>query len=176
MKPKQKQPQQQGKGAQPKSAAQPAKAATQPAATPKPAAAAPQQPPQRLAAALSSPLNLSEVGMMLKVETNPADPAGLAMTLQVDPHDLDMTQQGDNWVGQVGVGSFQGNAAGEQFGKSMNAVQVTVSKADYQKALADGGGIHFDVPVKRAPTATFVRFAVIDMKLPKAGSLMATLP
>jgi VWFA-related protein len=140
------------------------------------AAGAPLQPPQRLVAALSSPLNLSEIGMMLRVETNPADPAGLAVTLQVDPHDLDLTQQGDNWVGQVGVGSFQGNAGGEQFGKQMTSVPVTVSKADYQKALTDGGGIHFDVPVKRAPTATFLRFAVIDMKLPKAGSLVATLP
>jgi VWFA-related protein len=139
-------------------------------------AAGNQEPPQRLAAALSSPLNLSEIGLLARVETDPADPTGLNVTLQADPHDLELTQQGDNWVGQVGVGSFQGSPSGEQFGKQMQAVPVTVSKSDYQKALADGGGIHFDVKYKRAATATFIRFALIDMKIPKAGSLLATLP
>ena len=139
-------------------------------------AAANQQPPQRLAAALSSPLNLSEIGLLARVETDPADPAGLNVTLQVDPHDLELTRQGENWVGQVGAGSFQGSASGEQFGKQMQAVEVTVSQSDYQKALADGGGIRFDLKYKRAPTATFLRIAVIDMKLPKSGSILATLP
>jgi VWFA-related protein len=139
-------------------------------------AAANLQPSQRLAAALSAPLNLSEIALLARVEADPAEPGGLNVTLQADPRDLSLTQQGDNWVGQVGVGSYQGSPSGEQFGKQMQAVEVTVSKADYQKALADGGGVRFDVKYKRAPNATFIRFALIDMKLPKAGSLLATLP
>jgi VWFA-related protein len=139
-------------------------------------AAADLQPPQRLAAALSSPLNLSEIGLLARLETDPADPAGLNLTLQVDPHDLELTRQGENWVGQVGVGSFQGSPSGEQSGKQMQAVQVTVSNSAYQKALSDGGGIRFDVQYKRAPAATFLRIAVIDMKIPKSGSILAALP
>jgi len=139
-------------------------------------AAADMQPPQRLAAALSSPLNLSEIGLLARLETDPADPAGLNLTLQVDPHDLELAQQGDNWVGQIGIGSFQGSPSGEQFGKQMQAVPVTVSKSAYQKALADGGGIRFDVQYKRASTATFLRIAVVDMKIPKSGSVLAALP
>ena len=140
------------------------------------AAAAPQQPSQRLVAALSSPLNLSEIGLIAHVETNAADPSALTITLQVDPHDLDLTQQGDSWVGQIGFGSFQGSPSGEQFGKQAQSVPVSLSKSDYQKALADGGGFRIPLTMKRAPNATFLHFAVIDLKIPKAGSLRAALP
>lgn len=141
-----------------------------------PAAATNQQPSQRLAAALSAPLNIAEIGLVIRIETDPADPSAMAISLQIDPHDLDLTQQGDTWAGQIGVGSFQGSLSGEQFGKQMQSVQVSLSKSAYQKAVADGGGIHVDLTMKRAPTASFVRFAVIDLKLPKAGSLLAPLP
>jgi VWFA-related protein len=140
------------------------------------AAVANQQPSQRLAAALSSPLNIGEVGMMVRVETDPADPAGLVIALQIDPHDLELAQQGDNWIGQMGYGSFQGSPSGEQFGKQAQSVAVSVSKKDYEKGLAEGGGLHFDIKIKRAPGASFLRFAVIDLKTPKAGSLLALLP
>jgi hypothetical protein len=95
--------------------------------------------------------------------------------LQIDSRDLEHVQQGDKWNAVVGMGIVQGNAAGEQFGRQMQSGGVAIPGPDYAKAMRDGSGIHFDFKLKRDPKAGFLRFGVIDQKLPKSGSLTVPL-
>lgn len=85
-------------------------------------------------------------------------------------------RQGEDWIGVIGMGIVQGNPAGDQFGRQLQSGGVTIHGPDYQQAMQTGSGIHFDFKVKRDPKATFLRFGVIDLKIPKAGSLLAPLP
>jgi hypothetical protein len=138
-----------------------------------PAAPEDQTPQQRLVAALSSPLDSPEIGLTAKVESK--DATSLNVTLRIDSRDLELTQQGGDWVGGVAMGMFQGTATGEQLGKQMQSGGVSLPAADYQKTRTDGGGIQFEFTVKREANARFIRFGVIDQRIPKAGSLTAPL-
>jgi VWFA-related protein len=132
-----------------------------------------QPPQQRLVAALSSPLDAPEIGLTAKVE--PRDATSFTVTLRIDSRDLELTQQGGDWVGGIAMGMFQGTAGGEQLGKQMQSGGVSIPAADYQKTRADGGGVQFEFTVKREADARFIRFGVIDQRIPKAGSLTAPL-
>jgi VWFA-related protein len=134
----------------------------------------------RLASALSAPLDLPEIGLTVHIEPVRIEPDGagdssLQVSLEIDARDIQLVRQGEDWIGAIGMGIVQGNPAGEQFGRQLQSGGVTIHGADYEKAIRTGSGIHFDFKVKRDPKATFLRFGVIDQKIPKSGSLSVPL-
>jgi VWFA-related protein len=132
-------------------------------------------PKQRLTTALASTLDLTGIGMTVRVQADPADSSSLTVSLDLDARDFQLVQQGENWLGVLGLAVVQGNAAGEQFGRQVQLGGVTIPGSSFEKAMRDGSGVHFDFKMKREPTASFLRFVVLDQRTPRTGSISVVL-
>jgi len=137
--------------------------------------APPGDPNSRVAAAISAPLDLPEIGITARVERDPAADGFLSVSLEIDARDLELARQGEDWIGVIGMGIVQGDSAGQQFGRQLQSGGVTINGPDYLEAMRTGRGIHFDFKVRREPKASFLRLGVIDQKTSKSGSLSIPL-
>jgi VWFA-related protein len=124
--------------------------------------------------ALSSPLNVSDIGIRASLNP-PVSPAGeLGIVVYVDPADLDLVLNSTNWTGALRIEIIQTSAAGETFGGTRQAANLALSQEAYQRALK--GGLRFDLHVKREAKASALRIGVVDERGGRAGSLSVPLP
>ena len=124
--------------------------------------------------ALSSPLNVSDIG--IRASLNPlVGPAGdLGIVVYLDPMDLDLVLNSANWTGALRIEVIQTSAAGETFGGTRQAANLALSQEAYQRALKVG--LRFDLQVKREAKASALRIGVVDERGGRAGSLSVPLP
>jgi VWFA-related protein len=127
----------------------------------------------RLAHALSSPLDSSEIGIQASVE-----PGGGAndvdVVIHVDPADLSLAHSSERWTGALRLEGVQIGATGERYEGVTQTAQLDLLPATYQRALEQG--VRLELKMKREPSAVAVRVAVVDERGVRVGSLSVPLP
>jgi hypothetical protein len=128
----------------------------------------------RLARALSSPLDSSEIGIQASVEEGSGRADDLAVVIHVDPADLSLAHNADRWTGALRMVGVQIGATGERYEGQIQTAQLDLLPATYQRALEQG--VRLELRLKREPSAVAVRVAVIDERVARVGSLSVPLP
>jgi VWFA-related protein len=127
----------------------------------------------RLARALSSPLDSSEIGIQASVEQT-SGAGDLAVVIHVDPADLSLAHSTERWTGSLRLVGVQIGATGERYEGQSQTAQLDLLPASYQRALEQG--VRLELRLKREPSAVAVRIAVVDERGARVGSLSAPLP
>jgi VWFA-related protein len=127
----------------------------------------------RLARAMSSPLDSSEIGIQASVEQN-SGAGDLAVVIHVDPADLSLAHATERWTGSLRLVGMQIGATGERYEGQSQTAQLDLLPATYQRALEQG--VRLELRLKREPSAVAVRIAVVDERGTRVGSLSVPLP
>jgi VWFA-related protein len=127
----------------------------------------------RLARALSSPLDSSEIGIQASVEQT-SGAGDLAVVIHVDPADLSLAHATERWTGSLRLVGVQIGATGERYEGQSQTAQLDLLPATYQRALEQG--VRLELRLKREPSAVAVRIAVVDERGAHVGSLSVPLP
>jgi VWFA-related protein len=128
----------------------------------------------RLARAVSSPLDSSEIGIQASVEPAGDDAGVLAVVIHVDPADLSLAHDSDRWTGSLRLQWLQTSATGERYEGPSRTVPVDLPQASYQKALEQG--VRLELRIHRNPASVAMRIAVVDERGARVGSLSVPLP
>jgi VWFA-related protein len=126
----------------------------------------------RLARALSSPLDSSEIGIQASVEPGGAN--DVDVVLHVDPADLSLAHNAERWTGTLRLVGMQIGATGERYEGLTQTAQLDLLPETYQRALEQG--VRLELKMKREPAAVAVRVAVVDERGARVGSLSVPLP
>ena len=126
----------------------------------------------RLARALSSPLDSSEIGIQASVEPGGAN--DVDVVLHVDPADLSLAHNTERWTGTLRLVGMQIGATGERYEGQSQTAQLDLLPGTYQRALEQG--VRLELKMKREPSAVAVRVAVVDERGARVGSLSVPLP
>jgi VWFA-related protein len=127
----------------------------------------------RLARALSSPLDSSEIGIQASVEQT-SGAGDLAVVIHVDPADLSLAHATETWTGSLRLVGMQIGATGERYEGQSQTAQLDLPPATYQRALEQG--VRLELRLKREPDAVAMRIAVADERGARVGSLSVPLP
>jgi VWFA-related protein len=128
----------------------------------------------RLARALASPLDGSEIGIQASVEPAGDDASALAVVIHLDPADLSLAHDSERWTGAVRLQWLQTGASGERYEGPSRTVPVDLPQASYQEALKQG--VRLELRIHRDPSAVAMRIAVVDERGARVGSLSVPLP
>jgi VWFA-related protein len=128
----------------------------------------------RLARALSSPLDSSEIGIQASVEPASDDAGVLAVAIHVDPADLSLAHDSNRWTGSLLMQWLQTSATGERYEGPSRRVPVDLTQEGYQKAMEQG--VRLELRIHRDPASVALRIAVADERGGRVGSLSAKLP
>jgi hypothetical protein len=128
----------------------------------------------RLASVVSSPLDVSEIGIRATVNQAPGGGNELSAVLHIDPADLELTPIGAKWTGALRLEAVQTSATGERLGGVTQSAAINLQPATYRRALAQG--LDFHMKFQRQPAAVAVRIGVVDERGGNAGSLSVPLP
>jgi VWFA-related protein len=128
----------------------------------------------RLESAVSSPLDVSEMGIQARVEQGLAGSDEVRVVIRLDPADLNLTPSAARWTGALRLQAVQRGATGERLGGMSQAAEINLEPATYQRALEQG--LEFHMQFKREPAAVSVRIGVVDQRGAKVGSLSVPLP
>jgi hypothetical protein len=128
----------------------------------------------RLASVVSSPLDVSSIGIRATVNQAPGGGNELSAVLHIDPADLELTPIGAKWTGALRLEAVQTSATGERLGGVTQSAAINLQPATYRRALAQG--LDFHMKFKRQPAAVAVRIGVVDERGGNAGSLSVPLP
>jgi VWFA-related protein len=126
----------------------------------------------RLARALASPLDSSEIGIQASVEQSGGN--DLAVVIHLDPADLSLAHSTERWTGSLRMVGVQIGATGERYEGQSQTAQLDLRPETYQRALAQG--LRLEMRLKREPDAVAVRVAVVDERGAHVGSLSVPLP
>jgi VWFA-related protein len=127
----------------------------------------------RLTRVADSPLDASEIGIQAKIEIGSGASDEIALAIQVDVADLNLTPSA-SWTGALRLEAIQIGATGERLGGITQTAELNLGPATYQHALEQG--ITFNMKLRREPRAIAVRIAVVDERGGHAGSLSVALP
>jgi VWFA-related protein len=128
----------------------------------------------RLASVVSSPLDVSSIGIRATVNQGLAAGDDVSLTLHIDPADLELTPQAAKWTGALRLEAVQTSATGGRLGGVTQSAAINLQPATYRRALAQG--LDFHMKFKRQPAAVAVRIGVVDERGGNAGSLSVPLP
>jgi hypothetical protein len=128
----------------------------------------------RLARALASPLDSSEIGIQVSVEPAGDDASALAVVIHVDPADLSLAHDSEKWTGALRLQWLQTGAAGERYEGPSRTAPVDLPQESYQKALEQG--VRLELRIHRDPAAVGLRVAVVDERGARVGALSVPLP
>jgi VWFA-related protein len=128
----------------------------------------------RLARAVSSPLDSSEIGIQASVEPAADDASALAVVIHVDPADLSLAHDAERWTGSLRLQWLQTGATGERYEGPSRTVPVDLPQASYQNALQQG--VRLELRIHRDSSAVALRVAVVDERGARVGSLSVPLP
>jgi VWFA-related protein len=128
-------------------------------------------PPDRLAEAVSSPVDASGIGIQATVEEAGDD---IALAIHVDPAGINLVPNAGRWVGALGLEAMQLGAAGERLGGVNQAAKLNLEQATYQRAFEQG--LPFKMKFRREPGAIAVRIGVVDERGAHTGSVSVPLP
>ena len=128
----------------------------------------------RLASVVSSPLDVSSIGIRATVNQAPGGDNEVSAVLHIDPADLELTPIGATWTGALRLEAVQTSATGERLGGVTQSAAINLQPATYRRALAQG--LDFHMKFKRQPAAVAVRIGVVDERGGNAGSLSVPLP
>jgi VWFA-related protein len=126
----------------------------------------------RLARAMSSPLDDSGIGIEASVE--PGGGNDVDVVIHVDPADLSLAHTTERWTGSLRLVGMQIGATGERHEGQSQTAQLDLLPATYQRALEQG--VRLELRLKREPSAVAVRVAVVDERGARVGSLSVPLP
>jgi VWFA-related protein len=126
----------------------------------------------RLARAMSSPLDDSEIGIQASVE--PGGGNDVDVVIHVDPADLSLAHTTERWTGSLRLVGVQIGATGERYEGVTQTAQLDLLPETYQRALEQG--VRLELKMKREPSAVTVRVAVVDERGARVGSLSVPLP
>jgi hypothetical protein len=127
----------------------------------------------RLSSVLSSPLDVSSIGIRATVNQAPGG-NDVSAVLHIDPADLELTPIGATWTGALRLEAVQTSATGERLGGVTQSAAINLQPETYRRALAQG--LDFHMKFKRQPAAVAVRIGVVDERGGNAGSLSVPLP
>jgi VWFA-related protein len=127
----------------------------------------------RLASVVSSPLDVSGIGIRATVDQAPGG-NDVSAVLHIDPADLELTPIGATWTGALRLEAVQTSATGERLGGVTQSAAINLQPTTYRRALAQG--LDFHMKFKRQPAAVAVRIGVVDERGGNAGSLSVPLP
>jgi VWFA-related protein len=127
----------------------------------------------RLASVVSSPLDVSSIGIRATVNQAPGG-NDVSAVLHIDPADLELTPIGAKWTGALRLEAVQTSATGERLGGVTQSAAINLQPATYRRALAQG--LDFHMKFKRQPAAAAVRIGVVDERGGNVGSLSVPLP
>jgi VWFA-related protein len=130
-------------------------------------------PVDRLARALASPLDSSEIGIQGSVEHGSGDANDLDVVIHVDPADLSLAHNTERWTGALRLVAVQIGATGERYEGVSQTVELDLLPETYQKALERG--LRLELRLKREPAAVAVRIGVVDDRGARVGSLSVPL-
>lgn len=124
-----------------------------------------------LTRAIASPLDASEIGIQARADSGAAD--DVAVTVRVDPADLNLTLDAARWTGALRLQAIQIGADGDRLGGMHQEAELNLEPGTYQRALEHG--LTFEMQFKREPAAVAVRIAVTDERGGHVGSVSVPL-
>ena len=127
----------------------------------------------RLARAMSSPLDSSEIGIQASVE-QVGGANDMDVVIHLDPADLSLAHSTERWTGALRLVGVQIGATGERYEGVTQTAQLDLLPETYQRALEQG--VRLELKMKREPSAVAVRVAVVDERGGRVGSLSVPLP
>jgi VWFA-related protein len=131
------------------------------------------KPADRLRAAVSSPVSVSEIGLDARLEPDAGVSTDLKLALRIDGADLDLLSENGKWSGGVNLVVMQTGPAGELLGGISQIVQLTLSQDSLQRMLG-GGWIH-RISVPRQANAAWLRIGLLDERSGRVGSIKIPL-
>ena len=132
------------------------------------------KPADRLRAAVSSPVSVSEIGLDARLEPDAGLNADLQLVLRIDGADLDLLSKNGKWTGGVSLIVMQTGPAGEPLGGISQIVELTLSQDSVQRVLG-GGWIH-RISLPRQANAAWLRIGLLDESSGRVGSIKVALP
>jgi VWFA-related protein len=127
----------------------------------------------RLVKAMSSPLDVSGIGLRASVQPRRTEADDIGVVIQVDAADLNLTRDNAKWTGKLRLEVIPTGATGDQHVGVGQTVQLDLTPETYQRALEQG--LRFEMKLKREPAAIALRVGVIDARGGRVGSLMVPL-
>jgi VWFA-related protein len=127
----------------------------------------------RVDSALSSPLDVSEIGVTASVQPSPGGIDETNLVVRVDAADLSLSNSASRWTGALRLEAIQTGPAGERLGGERQTAQLSLEPASYQRALKDG--LRFEMKLKRKPGATAIRLGAVSEPNGRVGSVLIPL-
>jgi len=121
---------------------------------------------ERFRQSIWQPRDGSEIGV---TATPMPQEKGASLSLNISATDLELAQQNERWVDQVGVFLALRDDSGLHARITGQSLQLRLAPATYQKALRDG--IPFDQLIKDDTNFNSVRVVVVDENSGRMGSV-----
>jgi VWFA-related protein len=129
-----------------------------------------------IADAVMSPLDSSALGVSVgTARTDKPAPNSMVLRLEVDPGGIGWTPNGDRYRGKINVFLVQKNDRGNQFNGTDDAIEMNLTKAQYEKMMSSPGLILPDRTVPLVSQASQLRIVVRDDASGTLGSVTVPL-
>jgi hypothetical protein len=109
---------------------------------------------------------MSEIGL---TATPARDPKVAGLSLNITATDLELAQQNERWIDQVGIFLALRDDSGLHARITGQSLRLRLTAATYQKALHEG--LSFDQLVKGDQTFDSIRIVVVDENSGRIGSV-----
>ena len=120
----------------------------------------------RFREAIWQPRDMSEIGL---TATPARDPKVAGLSLNITATDLELAQQNERWIDQVGIFLALRDDSGLHARITGQSLRLRLTAATYQKALHEG--LSFDQLVKGDQTFDSIRIVVVDENSGRIGSV-----
>jgi hypothetical protein len=128
----------------------------------------------RLTKVVASPLDVSGTGIEASLEPGRDQGGDLNVAIHINAADLNLAPNAGKWSGALRLETMQLGAAGEQLGGVLQAAELNLEPATYQRVIHQG--LPFELKLKRDRVAVAVRIGVVDERGGQAGSLSVRFP
>jgi VWFA-related protein len=131
----------------------------------------------RMALALDaarSPLEISRMSLMVRLDPSPALGASLKFEVVVDPHQLTLDLHENLMTGSLYISFLQCTMAGKILLAKHETVNLRLNESTYRKALESGLSLSRELPAE--PGAEQLRIGICDGVSDNTGSIVIPLP
>jgi hypothetical protein len=124
----------------------------------------------RLSAALTSPVDATEIPLDVRIRTATRNPASLDLAIRVDTSGITLEQDKDRWKGHLDVVAAEKDGKGAATNTEHQVVGFNLTKKAHDSIVRDHAAVLFKTVSPRAATST-LRILVCDRVTGRVGSI-----